>query len=98
MRYAAMHSTMEWSGVHYAAVHSTIECSVVRYATVHSIIEAIYEERAMAGARALSGWLRSGRAMVRKVRGATFRKLMEALVETVMGDEGFAAGSDGSCG
>ena len=38
----------------------------------------------MAGARALSGWLRSCRAMVREVRGTTFRKLMEALVETVL--------------
>ena len=42
------------------------------------------EERAVAGARALSGWLRSCRAMVREVRGSTFRKLMEALVETVL--------------
>ena len=38
----------------------------------------------MAGARALSGWLRSCRAMVREVRGTTFKKLMEALVETVL--------------
>ena len=42
------------------------------------------EERAMAGARALSGWLRSCKAMVREVRGTRFRKLMEALVETVL--------------
>ena len=42
------------------------------------------EERAMAGTRALSSWLRSCRAMVREVRGTTFRKLMETLVETVL--------------
>ena len=42
------------------------------------------EERAMAGASALSGWLRSCRAMVIDVRGSTFRKIMETLVETVL--------------
>ena len=33
------------------------------------------EERAMAGAKALSGWLSSCRVMVGEVKGATFRKL-----------------------
>ena len=42
------------------------------------------EERAMAGAKALSGWLSSCRVMVGEVKGATFRKLKETLVETVL--------------
>ena len=50
----------------------------------HMEYKKMIKERVMAGARALSGWLRSCRAMVREVRGATLRKLMEALVETVL--------------
>ena len=50
----------------------------------HLECKGMIEERAMAGTRALSSWLRSCRAMVREVRGTTFRKLMEALVETVL--------------
>ncbi len=50
----------------------------------HLECKGMIEERAMAGARAQSGWLRSCSAMVREVRGSTFKKLMEALVETVL--------------
>ena len=50
----------------------------------HLECKGMIEERTMAGARALSGWLRSRRAMVREVRGTTFRKLMEVLIETVL--------------
>ena len=50
----------------------------------HLECKGMIEERAMAGTRALSSWLRNCRAMVREVRGTTFRKLMEALVKTVL--------------
>ena len=50
----------------------------------HLECKGMIEERAMAGTRALISWLRSCRAMVREVRGTTFRKLMETLVETVL--------------
>ena len=42
------------------------------------------EERGKAGARALSDWLRRCRATMREVRGATFVRLMESLVESVL--------------
>ena len=42
------------------------------------------EERAMAGARALSEWLRKCRVAVGEVRGETFVKLMEVLVGSVL--------------
>ena len=42
------------------------------------------EERGKAGARALSDWLRRCRATVGEVRGATFVRLMESLVESVL--------------
>ena len=42
------------------------------------------EERAKAGAGALGDWLRRCRATVGEVKGATFMKLMEMLVETVL--------------
>ena len=42
------------------------------------------EERGKAGARALSGWLRRCRTTVGEVRGATFVRLMESLVESVL--------------
>ena len=41
------------------------------------------EERAKAGAKALSDWLRRCRATVGEVRGATFVRLLEMLVESV---------------
>ena len=41
------------------------------------------EERAKAGAKALSDWLRRCRASVGEVRGATFVRLLEMLVESV---------------
>ena len=50
----------------------------------HLECKRMFEESAMAGTRAVSGWLRSCRAMVREVRGTTFRKLIEALVEAVL--------------
>ena len=50
-------------------------------ARVHS---NIMEERAKAGAGALGDWLRRCRATVGEVKGATFMKLMEMLVETVL--------------
>ena len=42
------------------------------------------EERAKAGARALSEWLRKCRVAVGEVRGETFVKLMEMLVGSVL--------------
>ena len=42
------------------------------------------EERGKAGARALSDWLRRCRAIAEEVRRATFVRLMEALVESVL--------------
>ena len=42
------------------------------------------EERAKAGARALSKWLRKCRVAVGEVRGETFAKLMEVLVGSVL--------------
>ena len=42
------------------------------------------EERAKAGARALSDWLRRCMASVGEVRGETFRKLLEMLVGSVL--------------
>ena len=41
----------------------------------HLECKGMIEERTMARARALNGWLRSCRAMVREVRVTTFRKL-----------------------
>ena len=42
------------------------------------------EERAKAGAKALSDWLRWCRATVGEVKGATFVRLLEMLVELVL--------------
>ena len=42
------------------------------------------KERAKAGARALSDWLRRCRASVGEVRGETFRRLLEMLVGSVL--------------
>ena len=42
------------------------------------------EETGKAGARALSDWLRRCRATVGEVRGATFVRLMESLIESVL--------------
>ena len=42
------------------------------------------EERARAGSRALSDWLRKCRDAVREVRGRTFVGLMEMLVGSVL--------------
>ena len=42
------------------------------------------EERGKAGARTLSDWLRRCRAIVGEVRGATFKRLMKMLVDTVV--------------
>ena len=42
------------------------------------------EERAKAGAKALGDWLRRCRATVGEVKGATFVRLMESLVESVL--------------
>ena len=44
----------------------------------------IAEERAKAGMRALGDWLRRCRAAVGEVKGSTFMKLMEMLVESVL--------------
>ena len=44
----------------------------------------IVEERGKAGARVLSDWLRRCRAIVGDVREATFERLMEMLVDTVL--------------
>ena len=41
-------------------------------------------ERAKAGTRALGDWLRRCRAAVGEVKGLTFMKLMEMLVESVL--------------
>ena len=46
------------------------------------------EERGKAGARALSDWLRRCRATVGEVRGATFVRLMESLIESVLWGRG----------
>ena len=42
------------------------------------------EERAKAGARALSAWLKRCRTSVGEVKGETFVRLLEALVESVL--------------
>ena len=42
------------------------------------------EESAKAGAGALGDWLRRCRVTVGEVKGSTFMKLMETLVETVL--------------
>ena len=42
------------------------------------------EGRGKAGARTLSDWLRRCRATVGGVRGATFKRLMKMLVDTVL--------------
>ena len=42
------------------------------------------EERAKAGAKALSDWLRRCRATVGEVKGATFVRLLEMLIESVL--------------
>ena len=42
------------------------------------------EERAKAGTRALGDWLRRCRAAVWEIKGSTFMKLMEMLVESVL--------------
>ena len=42
------------------------------------------EERVKTGAKALSGWLRRCRAAVEEVKGATFVRLLEMLVESVL--------------
>ena len=44
----------------------------------------VAEERVEAGARALGDWLRRCRAVVGEVKGSTFMKLMEMLVESVL--------------
>ena len=46
--------------------------------------QRMVEERAKAGARALSEWLRKCRVAVGVVRGETFVKLMEVLVGSVL--------------
>ena len=46
--------------------------------------QRMVEERAKAGARALSKWLRKCRIVVGEVRGETFVKLMEVLVVSVL--------------
>ena len=53
------------------------------------------EERARAGSRALSDWLRKCRDAVGEVRGKTFVRLMEMLVESVLlyGAEVWGGGS-----
>ena len=47
-------------------------------------IYSMVKERAKAGARALSDWLRRCRASVGEVRGETFRRLLEMLVGSVL--------------
>ena len=42
------------------------------------------KERAKAGARALGDWLKRCTAAVGEVKGSTFMKLMEMLVESVL--------------
>lgn len=42
------------------------------------------EERGRAGAKALNDWLRRCRATVREVKGATFVRLLELLVQSVL--------------
>ncbi len=53
------------------------------------------EERARAGSRALSDWLRKCRDAAGEVRGKTFVRLMEMLVESVLlyGAEVWGGGS-----
>ena len=42
------------------------------------------EERAIAGAKALSDWLRRCRPAVEELRGETFKKLLKILVDSVL--------------
>ena len=50
----------------------------------HGQCRSVVKERAKAGARALSDWLRRCRASVGEVRGETFRRLLEMLVGSVL--------------
>ena len=50
----------------------------------HGQCRSMVKERAKAGARALSDWLRRCRASVGEVRGETFRRLLEMLVGSVL--------------
>ena len=50
----------------------------------HGQCRSMAKERAKAGARALSDWLRRCRASVEEVRGETFRRLLEMLVGSVL--------------
>ena len=50
----------------------------------HGQCRRMGEERAKAGARALSHWLRRCKASVGEVRGETFRRLLEILVGSVL--------------
>ena len=50
----------------------------------HVECRKMVEERGKSGARALSDWLRRCKAIVGEVRGATFKRLMEMLVDTVL--------------
>ena len=54
------------------------------------------EERGKAKARALSDWLRRCRATVGEVRGATFRSLMEILVDTIVWGRSMYVGVESS--
>ena len=50
----------------------------------HLQSKRMVEERGKAGARTVSDWLRRGRATMGEVRRATFVRLMESLVESVL--------------
>ena len=55
-----------------------------RYIQIYLSNVRMIEERAKAGAKALSDWLRRCRATVGEVRGAIFVRLLEMLVESVL--------------
>ena len=50
----------------------------------HLECKGVVKERANAGTRALSSWLRGCTAAIGEVKGETFMKLMETLVESVL--------------
>ena len=66
------------------------EIGVVKYKYLWSVVSEyltnvrIVEERGRAGAKALSDWLRRCRVVVREVKGATFVRLLEFLLESVL--------------
>ena len=67
-------------GIKVMEEYKYLGCVVVEYLSNVRMVE----ERAKVGAKALSDWLRRYRATVGEVKGATFVRLLEMLVESVL--------------